>query len=81
MFKYDSTHGRYKGTVETKDGKLIIGGKPITVFGERDPANIKWGEAGAEYIVESTGVFTTIDKYVERLARTFPLITNLTILL
>jgi len=62
MFKYDSTHGRYKGTVETKDGKLIIGGKPITVYGERDPANIKWAEAGAEYIVESTGVFTTIDK-------------------
>jgi len=62
MFKYDSTHGRFKGTVEVKDGKLVIEGKPITVFAERDPANIKWGEAGAEYIVESTGVFTTIDK-------------------
>jgi glyceraldehyde 3-phosphate dehydrogenase len=62
MFKYDSTHGRFKGSVEIKDGKLVIEGKAITVYAERDPANIKWGEAGAEYIVESTGVFTTIDK-------------------
>ncbi|ODN74667.1 glyceraldehyde-3-phosphate dehydrogenase, variant 1 [Cryptococcus amylolentus CBS 6039] len=59
MFKYDSTHGRFKGTVETKEGKLYINGKAITVFGERDPANIKWADAGAEYIVEATGVFTT----------------------
>jgi len=62
MFKYDSTHGRFKGSCETKDGKLVIDGKAITVYAERDPANIKWSEAGAEYIVESTGVFTTIDK-------------------
>ncbi|KAF9562895.1 glyceraldehyde 3-phosphate dehydrogenase [Agrocybe pediades] len=62
MFKYDSVHGRFKGTVETKEGKLIINGKPITVFAEKDPAAIQWGSAGAEYIVESTGVFTTIDK-------------------
>ena len=62
MFKYDSTHGRFKGTVEAKDGKLFIEGKPITVFAEKDPANIKWGSAGAEYIVESTGVFTTVEK-------------------
>jgi len=62
MFKYDSTHGRFKGSVTSKDGKLVIEGKAITVFAEKDPANIKWGEAGAEYIVESTGVFTTIDK-------------------
>jgi len=62
MFKYDSTHGRFKGSVETKDGKLVIEGKPITVFAEKDAAAIKWGEAGAEYIIESTGVFTTIDK-------------------
>ncbi|EIW65880.1 glyceraldehyde-3-phosphate dehydrogenase [Tremella mesenterica] len=62
MFKYDSTHGRFKGTVEFKDDKLVINGKSIAVFGERDPANIKWGEAGAEYIVESTGVFTTTEK-------------------
>lgn len=62
MLKYDSTHGPYKGEVSHKDGKLIVDGKAITVFAERDPANIKWGEAGATYVVESTGVFTTIDK-------------------
>ena len=63
MFKYDSIHGRFKGSVEAKDGKLWVEGKPITVFAERDPANIAWGSVGADYIVESTGVFTTIDKY------------------
>ncbi|BEJ14780.1 hypothetical protein CspHIS471_0405470 [Cutaneotrichosporon sp. HIS471] len=62
MFKYDSTHGRFKGTVETKDGKLVVNGKPISVFGERDPSAIPWGKAGADYVVESTGVFTTTDK-------------------
>ena len=54
MFKYDSVHGRFKGTIEAKEGKLIINGKAITVFAERDPANINWASAGAEYIVEST---------------------------
>jgi glyceraldehyde 3-phosphate dehydrogenase len=62
MFKYDSVHGNFKGTVEQKDGKLWIQGKPIAVFGERDPAAIAWGSVGADYIVESTGVFTTVDK-------------------
>ncbi|KAI0339105.1 glyceraldehyde-3-phosphate dehydrogenase [Trametopsis cervina] len=62
MFKYDSVHGRFDGTVETKEGKLFVAGKPITVFAEKDPANIPWGSVGADYIVESTGVFTTIDK-------------------
>ncbi|CAL1698306.1 unnamed protein product [Somion occarium] len=62
MFKYDSVHGRFKGSVEAKDGKLWVDGKPIHVFAERDPANIKWGDVGAEYIVESTGVFTTTEK-------------------
>ena len=62
MFKYDSVHGRYNGTVEAKDGKLWVDGKPIVVFAERDPANIPWSSVGAEYIVESTGVFTTVDK-------------------
>jgi len=62
MFKYDSTHGRFKGSVEIKDGKLVIDGQAITVFGEKDAAAIKWGSVGADYIIESTGVFTTIDK-------------------
>ncbi|ORX38995.1 glyceraldehyde-3-phosphate dehydrogenase, partial [Kockovaella imperatae] len=54
-------HGRFKGDVETKDGKLVINGQSIAVHAERDPANIKWSESGAEYIVESTGVFTTTE--------------------
>lgn len=54
MFKYDSVHGRFKGTIEAKDGKLWIQGKPIFVFAERDPANIKWGSVGADYVIEST---------------------------
>jgi glyceraldehyde 3-phosphate dehydrogenase len=62
LFKYDSTHGRFKGEVSAQDGHLVINGKKIHVFQERDPANIPWSKAGAEYIVESTGVFTTIEK-------------------
>jgi len=62
MFKYDSTHGRYKGEVSTDGTHLVIDGKKIAVFGERDPAAIPWASAGAEYVVESTGVFLSIDK-------------------
>merc|ERR1711982_163433 len=62
MFKYDSTHGKFKGEVN-EDGKfLYVNGNKITVINERDPANIDWASAGAEYVVESTGVFTTTDK-------------------
>merc|ERR1711970_777897 len=62
MFKYDSTHGKFKGEVK-EDGKfLYVNGNKITVFNERDPAAINWAGAGAEYVVESTGVFTTTDK-------------------
>lgn len=60
MFKYDSTHGRFKGTVEKKDGKLVVNGQSISVYTERDPAKIPWGQDGADYVVESTGVFTTV---------------------
>ncbi|KNG91571.1 glyceraldehyde-3-phosphate dehydrogenase, partial [Aspergillus nomiae NRRL 13137] len=62
MLKYDSTHGRFQGTIETYDQGLIVNGKKIRFFAERDPAAIPWGEAGAAYIVESTGVFTTTEK-------------------
>ncbi len=59
MLKFDSVHGRFKGTVETKDGKLIVNGKAIRITAERDPANLKWNEVGAEVIIESTGLFLT----------------------
>ena len=62
MFQYDSTHGKFNGTVKAENGKLVINGKPIAIFQERDPANIKWGDAGAEYVMASTGVFTTVEK-------------------
>ncbi|KAL0597511.1 Glyceraldehyde-3-phosphate dehydrogenase, partial [Plecturocebus cupreus] len=57
MFQYDSTHGKLHGTAKAENGKLVINGNPITIFQERDPSKIKWGDAGAEYVVESTGVF------------------------
>jgi glyceraldehyde 3-phosphate dehydrogenase len=68
MLKYDTVHGQFKGTAENKDGKLIVNGKEVKFFAEKDPANIAWGAAGADYIVESTGVFTTIDKAKAHLA-------------
>jgi glyceraldehyde 3-phosphate dehydrogenase len=57
MLKYDSTHGRFKGTVEVKDGQLVVNGKTIRVTAERNPADLKWNEVEAEYVVESTGLF------------------------
>ncbi|KAJ1959961.1 hypothetical protein H4R35_007588 [Dimargaris xerosporica] len=62
LVKYDSTHGRFKGDVSYEGNCLIVNGRKIQVTSEREPANIPWGKAGAEYIVESTGVFTTTDK-------------------
>jgi len=62
MLKYDSTHGVFKGDIEVEETGLKVNGKSITFYQERDPANIPWGKSGAEYIVESTGVFTTVEK-------------------
>ena len=59
MLKYDSTHGRFNGTVEVKDGSLVVNGKTIRVTAERNPADLKWDAVGAEYVVESTGLFLT----------------------
>ena len=62
MLKYDSVHGKFDGEVSAKDGKLVVNGKEITVFNCMDPKDIDWKSCGAEYIVESTGVFTTTEK-------------------
>ncbi len=59
MLRYDSTHNRFKGTVEVKDGNLVVNGKTIRVTAEKDPANLKWNEVGADYVIESTGLFLT----------------------
>lgn len=59
MLKYDSTHGRFDGDVEVKDGQLVVNGNAIRVTSERNPANLKWDAVGAEYVVDSTGLFLT----------------------
>jgi glyceraldehyde 3-phosphate dehydrogenase len=59
MLKYDTVHGQFKGEVVVKDGKLVVNGQEIRITAEKDPANLKWNEVGAEYIVESTGLFLT----------------------
>ena len=59
MLKYDTVHGKFDGTVEVKDGKLIVNGKEVRVTSERNPADLKWDAVGAEYVVESTGLFLT----------------------
>lgn len=62
MVKYDTMHGRFQGEISAQDGKLMVNGKAINVHAEKDPANIPWGADGAEYVVESTGVFATKEK-------------------
>lgn len=57
MLKYDSVHGRFKGTIEVKDGALVVNGKKVRCSAETDPANLKWSEVGADVVVESTGIF------------------------
>jgi len=59
FLKYDTVHGRFKGTVEVQDGKLVVNGKVIRITAEKDPVNLKWNEIGADFVVESTGIFTT----------------------
>lgn len=62
MLTYDTVHGRFEGTIDTSNGKLVVNGKEIAVFAEKDPTAIAWGACGADYVVESTGVFTTTEK-------------------
>ena len=61
MLKYDSTHGQFKGTIAVEGGNLVVNGQTIRVTAEKDPANLKWNEVGAEVIIESTGLFLTQD--------------------
>jgi len=62
MLRYDTVHGQFKGTIDIKDGKLVVNGNAIRVTAEKNPADLKWGEVGAEYVVESTGLFLTKEK-------------------
>ncbi len=57
MLQYDSVHGRFKGEVSVRDGALVVNGQTIRLTAERDPANLKWGEVGADVVIESTGIF------------------------
>ena len=68
MLKYDSTHGNFKGTVEVDGTDLTVNGKKVKFYMEKDPSAIPWKDTGAEYVVESTGVFTTTDKAKAHLA-------------
>ena len=62
MTKFDTVHGRFQGTIEEKDGNLVVNGKEIKVYNEMDPHNIPWGEIGVDYVLECSGVFTTMEK-------------------
>ncbi len=61
LLKYDSVHGRFDGTIEVKDGHLVVNGKTIRITSERDPKNLKWDEVGADVVAECTGIFTTLE--------------------
>ena len=61
MLRYDSTHGRFQGEVAVENGQLVVNGQVIRISAERDPNNLKWGEVGADYVLESTGFFLTDD--------------------
>ena len=62
MLRYDTMHGQFDGTIEVRNGNLVVNGNEIRVTAEKDPANLKWNEVGAEYVVESTGLFLTKEK-------------------
>jgi glyceraldehyde 3-phosphate dehydrogenase len=62
LLKYDSTYGRFNGTVEAAEGAIIVNGKTIKLFSERNPADLPWGDVGAEVVIESTGLFTDAEK-------------------
>lgn len=62
MLRYDTMHGQFKGTIDIKDGHLVVNGNTIRVTAERNPEDLKWNEVGAEYVVESTGLFLTKEK-------------------
>ena len=68
MVKYDTMHGKFDGTAEVKDGKFVVNGKAIATYEEKDPSQIPWAECGADYVVESTGVFCTTEKASAHLA-------------
>lgn len=59
MLRYDSTHGRFQGEVAVDSGQLVVNGRPIRITAERDPNNLRWGDVGADYVLESTGFFLT----------------------
>ena len=62
MVKYDTVHGRFNGTISAEEGKLVVNGKEIKVYNEMDPKNIPWGKDGVDYVLECSGVFTTMEK-------------------
>ena len=68
MLKYDTVHGRFDGEISISDGKLVVNGEEISIYDRMDPSEIGWGECGAEYVVESTGVFSSTDKAKAHLA-------------
>ncbi|GMM43468.1 glyceraldehyde-3-phosphate dehydrogenase (phosphorylating) [Pichia kluyveri] len=67
MFKYDSTHGKYKGEVTHKENGIVIDGADITVYNERDPENIPWGKIGVDYVIDSTGIFKDVEPATKHL--------------
>ncbi len=62
MLKYDTMHGQFEGTVSATESAIVVNGKEIPIYAKRDPAEIPWGQLGAEYVVESTGLFLTKEK-------------------